>query len=303
MSYETAATNRLGDRSANQDREAMLEHDGTLLMVVADGMGGHAGGELAAETVISTFARSFPRTAKPLPDPAAYLKRLIETAHDRVLALARERQPALDPRTTCVACVVQEGMAWWAHVGDSRLYLLRDGRVIDRTRDHTYVEELYQQGVIAQEDTRRHPMRNYVTECVGGNEERPYVSLGAQTPLAEGDVLLLCSDGLWGALGERRIGQLLAEHPLSAAVESMGTEAEMESYPSSDNISIVAVRWAPQAETGAERRSGPREPARQAPSEADRLRSAIAEINRALDEYSDEMGDDGQSARKRRRRS
>ena len=112
------------------------------------------------------------------------------------------------PRATCAICLIQGQSAYWAHVGDSRVYLLRDGRVFERTRDHSHVELLLRAGRITERQAQEHPMRNYVECCIGGDPALPEMSLGGRRGLRPGDVILLCSDGLWTGVSDQQIAGL-----------------------------------------------------------------------------------------------
>ena len=165
MKVLTASCNRLGNRSSNQDRCLVLEKPGRVLLAVADGMGGHARGDLAAQTAVNSLSDSFLSQCEAIAQPDDFLKRALEIAHLETVEAGRTSKPAIEPRTTCVVCLVQGSQAWWAHVGDSRLYLLRAGSLLTRTRDHTPVVELLQGGVIHEEELSSHPLRNSVSRC------------------------------------------------------------------------------------------------------------------------------------------
>lgn len=291
MKYEFAQANRLGNRPSNQDRTGYAQAKRAVLLVLADGMGGHAGGELAAQVLVDTLLLHFGRAAKPFPDPQAFLERSILDAHQQVIAAGQRCTPPVNPRTTCVACLVQDGTAWWAHTGDSRLYLFREGKPLFRTHDHTFVEQLYQDGLISKKDLLSHPLRNYVTQCIGGDVV-PQVTRSLGTPLEHGDTILLCSDGLWAALSDGEMGRLLAAEPsLEGAAEKMASCAEVAAYPFSDNISIVTLRWLSQPSRSHAR---PKERGRHSkvPGTGDKkdgLSSAIEEITRAIEKYEKEM--------------
>ncbi|HHJ12796.1 MAG TPA: serine/threonine-protein phosphatase [Gammaproteobacteria bacterium] len=283
----TASANRLGNRENNQDRCLIEQLPGISLLAVADGMGGHDRGDLAAQAAVDSLARTLRRQRLPLQDPAGFLKQALRSAHLDVVDAGCSHRPPITPRTTCVACVVQAGHAWWAHVGDSRLYLLRDGALFTRTRDHTPVEELRQSGLIGEAELRTHPLRNTVNRCLGGPPRFPEITL-ADAALEAGDLLLLCSDGLWSALPENRLLALTGEEELETALEQLCSEAEIASYPGSDNISAVALRWA----GGRETMPGDEKPAAAKDSgtkEKDPLEEAIENIHRALLEYASEM--------------
>ena len=243
MKYQLNKTSRLGNRVVNEDRVGVACEDDAVLLVLADGMGGYRGGQLASTALVNRMQRQFRRSARPIADPAAFLKELVADAHLAVIRKGAEQFPPVQPRTTCVACLIQQGRAWWAHVGDSRLYLIRDGRVLTRTRDHSRIEELQRSGKITAKEAETHPQRNLVTRCVGSQKQPPRPTLSEGNPLQRGDVLLLCSDGLWGGISDAMMIEALAKHTLADAVERMAYQAEFRSYPEADNISLVAFRW------------------------------------------------------------
>jgi serine/threonine protein phosphatase PrpC len=241
IKYDKGSISRLGNRTTNQDRGCVIEHEESLLIFVADGMGGHKGGELAAQEAQDTFVRNLRSQQTPIENPAVFLQMTMLEAHKNIAKLRSDEDPPYYPRTTCVACLVQQNQAWWVHLGDSRLYLLRDSELMERTRDHTYIEELYQNDVITEEEMLTHPMRNYVTYCIGGPNEMPPVSSGHCDELEANDVILLCSDGLWGALNVEDINKL-SSMAMETAIYYMAEEAERVSYPNSDNVTLVGIR-------------------------------------------------------------
>jgi serine/threonine protein phosphatase PrpC len=291
MNVVTALTNRLGNRSNNQDRCLILERFGRVLLVVADGMGGHARGDLAAQTAIDSLSRSFLGQRGVIDDPQNFLKGALHSAHMDIVEAGNAENPPVNPRTTCVVCLIEGDQAWWAHVGDSRLYLLRNCTLVARTRDHTPVEELLQSGAIAEDDLRTHPLRNSVSRCLGGGLKLPKISLD-QARLETDDVLLLCSDGLWSALPEQRLFELSTYGDLERDINLLTDEADLASYPHSDNISVVCLRWLaagkPQAVETVTAPAPATEPV-PAAEERDDLQQAIDDIHRALLDYASEM--------------
>ncbi|TMI14824.1 MAG: serine/threonine-protein phosphatase, partial [Betaproteobacteria bacterium] len=138
MKFSIVSDSRRGMRRVNEDRVGHWQSPGALLMAVADGLGGHLHGEIAAHLAIDCFGAEFLREACPkLADPARFLSRTMAAAHEAVVRHTEKLQLSDMPRTVLVACVVQDGYAHWSNVGDCRLYLLREGRVIARTRDDT----------------------------------------------------------------------------------------------------------------------------------------------------------------------
>ncbi len=243
MKYQLAKTSRLGNRVVNEDRIGFIEHDNTVLLIMADGMGGYRGGQIAARAMVNRMLRQFKRSKLPTTDPVAFLKDLIIDAHFAVLRAGSKQYPPIEPRTTCVVCLIQDGNAWWAHVGDSRLYLFRGGKPFVRTIDHSKIEELRRKGKLSKEEMNNHPQRHLVTRCVGYQKHPPIPAVSDKIPLEKYDMLLLCSDGLWGPLNEETIADTLTRNSLANAVERVAYQAEFRSYPEADNISVITLRW------------------------------------------------------------
>jgi serine/threonine protein phosphatase PrpC len=234
---------RIGARSMNQDRLGHWRTGRSLLMVVADGLGGHVRGELAAQISVDYFGTAFERDARPVLDnPHEFLNRGLAGAHVAILREAYRLGLPDVPRTVIVACVVQDGYAYWAHVGDCRLYLVRQGRIIVQTRDHTVVQQLLDSGRIREEAASTHPERNRILQCLGGFAA-PRPDPIAKARLARNDVLLLCSDGLWGPLTHRQLLHSLATRPLNEALEELAALAERRAGPQCDNVTVLALSW------------------------------------------------------------
>lgn len=243
MKYQLAHYSVIGGRAANEDRVGCVERGRSLLMVAADGLGGHSGGEVAAQTLSETVLRVFQNIKQPrIDDPSSFLALTIMQAHRAVGARGRQHVPPLEARTTCVLCLVQDGYAYWAHVGDSRLYHFRDGRMLTRTQDHTTIEQLHQDGLLSEAEMLTHPRRSFLTQSVGGSTP-PTVTLGGETLLHPGDVLLLCSDGLWEAYSAEELGAALTHARLDEALEDLLAAAERKMGDGCDNVSAVCLRW------------------------------------------------------------
>jgi serine/threonine protein phosphatase PrpC len=243
MKFTIAQETRIGQRRQNQDRIAHWRTPECVLLAVADGLGGHAYGEVAAQMAIELLGEAFAREAKPkIADPGAFLFRVFGAAHAAILREADKRRLDDTPRTVLVACIIQDGRAYWTHVGDSRLYLLRQGRILHRTRDHTLVQQLIDEGRIREEAVASHPERNRLLQCIGGYEV-PRPDPAANTPLEKGDLLVLCSDGFWGPLTQRHMLHSLLTRPLDKAIPELVELAEARAGGHSDNISVVAMAW------------------------------------------------------------
>jgi protein phosphatase len=244
MRFSVYQESRKGGRVVNQDRMGYLYTRRSLLLMVADGMGGHARGEVAAELTLQTLAAIYQRDAKPmLPDPARFLEQSIQAAHRELHRYRAENRLPEAPRSTLVACVVQEGVATWAHVGDSRLYLLRDGQIAFRTLDHSRVHHLVSAGLIRPEDAKDHPERNRIHNCIGAFVS-PNVEIANKVALRPGDTLLLCTDGLWGGLTDKDIADAFTRLTVMRAVPELMNKALVELGPEPDNCTAIAVSWA-----------------------------------------------------------
>ncbi len=242
MQIEISQISLQGDRKTNQDRVGYLEYDAGVVLVLGDGLGGRPKGELAAQTLIDTIEKALNNSPMPIPDPYEFLEGAILQAHNDVMAAGREQIPPVEPGTTAVVCLIQNGSAWWAHVGDSRCYLFRHGLSIYRTQDHSYVEDLYKSGEISLSKVSTHPMRNYITRCVGMLVKEPEVELSKEIMLMEGDIILLCSDGFWGTLDDAQIGAKLNSERLKDAVTSLAETAVQLGSPTADNTTAIAIK-------------------------------------------------------------
>ncbi|HEX5420723.1 MAG TPA: protein phosphatase 2C domain-containing protein [Gammaproteobacteria bacterium] len=245
MPINYASLSLVGNRQDNQDRVEVFFSAEAALLVAVDGMGGHAEGARAAEVTVGILRECFHGQRRPILDPQGFLTLSLAEAHDQVVALGRGVAMDNKPRATCAVCLVQDSAAYWAHVGDSRIYLLRAGRVHERTRDHSHVELLLREGLIAERDMRSHPMRNFVECCLGGDAPLPNMSVAARKRLVSGDVLMVCTDGLWSGVEDGEIGELSAESEggLTASLSWLAGRAVSRNSPHSDNTSAAALSW------------------------------------------------------------
>jgi len=245
MQIEYAKVSALGDRKDNQDRAAVVASENAALMLVFDGMGGHSDGARAAETGLKVVQDLFMAATQPIFDPQGFLYMALARAHDEVVRIGQDVAVDFRPRATCAICLVQEGGTFWAHIGDSRIYQVRDGKVLIRSRDHSHVEVLIQEGAISEEEAQDHPMRNFVECCIGGDAPVPDMSITHQMPLHAGDVLLACSDGLWSGLSDDDMAQIGApgENNLVDNLKALSIRALEVNAPYSDNTTGTALRW------------------------------------------------------------
>lgn len=243
MKYDIAKANRLGNRKSNQDRMGVVETEHAILLVVADGLGGYQGGELAAETVVNCAIRHFNSAETPIKNPGALINEMIMRAHREVLALAENSGPQVQGKSTCVICLIVDGFAFWGHMGDSRLYVIRNNSIYKQTVDHSRVEELFKLGKITAKEKETHPHKNLITRCVGSDNKRPKPTISTGLPLQTDDVILLSSDGFWSPLSEKEIVDGVKKNNFTDAIENLISDAEEASYPKADNISVVGLRW------------------------------------------------------------
>ncbi|MCH7821030.1 MAG: serine/threonine-protein phosphatase [Proteobacteria bacterium] len=245
MKIEYAKVSALGDRTDNQDRAAVVVADKAALMLVFDGMGGHSDGARAAETALKVVQDLFMDTPLPVFDPQGFLYMALSRAHDDVVKLGNDVAVDFRPRATCAVCLIQEEGSFWAHIGDSRIYQLRNGSVLSRSRDHSHVEVLIQEGAITEEEALDHPMRNFVECCLGGDAPVPDMSVTGKKALLPGDVLLACSDGLWSGLGDEEIARIgrPGDDSLVENLKQLSIQALQANSPYSDNTTGTALRW------------------------------------------------------------
>ena len=245
MKFSVYQVSRKGGRQKNEDRMGYCYTRSSGLFALADGMGGHPEGEVASQLALQTLAASFQRDAKPLlTDPVRFLQEAVLASHQQLLRYATDRGLMDTPRTTIVACVLQGQSAYWAHCGDSRLYLVRGDQLVARTRDHSYSElhdALLQSGKPLPADAHRFN-RNVLFTCLG-SPGKPVVDSSGLLQLQPGDRLMLCSDGLWGSLSDAAILQTLSERPISDAVPELAEQALRQGGPKSDNVTVLAVEW------------------------------------------------------------
>ena len=245
MKVEYAKVSALGDRTDNQDRAAVVVAEDAAMLLVFDGMGGHSDGARAAETALKTVQDMFMASKLPVIDPQGFLYMALSRAHDEVVGLGTDLAVDFRPRATCAICLIQEAGSFWAHIGDSRIYQVRNGRVLSRSRDHSHVEVLIQEGAITEEEALDHPMRNFVECCLGGDAPVPDMSITPMVQLQPGDVLLTCSDGLWSGLSDDDMAEIAipGKDNLADNLKALSIKALNANAPYSDNTTGTALRY------------------------------------------------------------
>lgn len=239
MKFSVFQLSRRGGRERNEDRMGYCYTREACLLVLADGMGGHAEGEVAAQIALQQFFALFEARATPLlADGPAFLAEALLQAHHRILLYAHERRMADAPRTTLVAALLQQGQVHWIHCGDSRLYLARGGALLARTRDHSY-REMAERSDPPQASSVN---RNLLFTCLG-SPSLPLYDQGGPSRLVRGDRLLLCSDGLWDPVSEPELLAGLAHDPVSLCVPRLVDAALQRAGSNSDNVTAIALEW------------------------------------------------------------
>jgi serine/threonine protein phosphatase PrpC len=240
MIWQAAKAEAIGGRKEQQDRVELFEaRDGSeRLLVLADGMGGHSGGALAAEAVVDT-ARAL--WSKHLLEPKAadaLLRELIQNAHQRINAEGEEKD--LSPRSTAVLLHITDHHAHWAHVGDSRLYRFRNAELVGRSLDHSVVQMLVDMGKVDEEEMATHPDQNRLTQSLGGGAD-PEPDLD-QAEVSAGDGFVLCSDGLWEQITPEEMIEALAADALSVEAKRLAKLAAERGGADGDNVTIAMAR-------------------------------------------------------------
>lgn len=243
MQFSVYQQTDIGGRKVNQDRMGYSFTRDALLLVLADGMGGHLAGEIAATIALQTLSMMFRIQARPyVKKPERFLEEALTQAHWDILAYAEANKLPETPRTTVVACLVQHNCAVWAHCGDSRLYWVRRNQVLARTRDHSHLEYLIERGRARESERNIHPDRNKLYNCLGAGRA-PRIDISHQASLEPGDTLLLCSDGLWSMLPETEIVHRLSTSPIVQAVPDMVAMAAAIGGTRADNTTALAITW------------------------------------------------------------
>jgi PPM family protein phosphatase len=244
MKFTIYQNSRQGPRQYNQDRLAYSYSKDALLLVLADGMGGHRNGEIAAQLAVKTLTDAFQRLAMPaLSSPAKFLIDHIQQVHDMIENVTQTEDLIESPRTTIVTAIIQRGYLYCAHVGDSRLYHFRGGHLLFRTEDHSVVQSLYNKGMISKEEMATHPYKNKIYNCLGG-ENPPQIDLADRHELLEGDTVILCTDGVWGVISDQQIKEIIQQNAnITEATTQLMDSAEFASDERGDNMSVIGLQW------------------------------------------------------------
>ncbi|MEJ8858703.1 protein phosphatase 2C domain-containing protein [Variovorax robiniae] len=234
-----------GDRPYQQDQVLLIEHPrvkGCVLGLVADGMGGRSGGRKASDQVLMTAKQLFTRFSPAIDDMHDLLRRIVNDSHTviKLTALSSESEP----HSTVAAFLVNpNGECVWIHAGDSRIYHFQRGRMVLRTRDHSYVQALVDRGELTDDEANIHPQGNILIGCLGMTTSPPPIDTHHIARLKPGDLLMACSDGLWHYFSPEEMGAVLHEQSPRSAVELLVEEARTRAIGTGDNISIAVLKF------------------------------------------------------------
>ncbi len=242
MQWIAAQAAHIGGRREQQDRCAVLAQpqQHRLFAVLADGMGGHSGGALAAQAVIDSAQQLW--SGHPIDNPAQFLQNFCQQAHQAIQQVGAQHQ--LDPHSTCTALYLEEQQAHFTHLGDSRVYHIRKGVVEQRTRDHSLVQVLVDLGRISEADMATHQDQSCLLKGLGGQEALAEIEC-RHTKAQIGDLLMLCSDGFWERIQAEEVWQQVASLPaytqeqLQKLTQQLVEQAAQRGGSSGDNVSLI----------------------------------------------------------------
>jgi PPM family protein phosphatase len=240
-------------RELNEDSGTYIQPDDPevlaskgLLILVADGMGGHSAGEVASQMAVEVITRTYYEDGG---DPQSALKKAFREANRAIHKTAEKDESKTGMGTTCTALVLQNGTAISAHVGDSRLYLVREGSIYLMTEDHSAVMEMVKAGLISLEQARHHPDKNVILRAMGSHPEVEVTTWQEPFPVKAGDCFLLCSDGLYDLIEDEEIKRIVeSQEPRSACESLIALAKERGGH---DNISVGIVSLLPVGESQA----------------------------------------------------
>jgi serine/threonine protein phosphatase PrpC len=210
------------------------------LAIVADGMGGYEGGQEASRLAVETLVGNYRNFEGD--DPQQGLIEGLQAAHDEIRRYGSAHPELRGMGTTCTAVAIVQEALYYVHVGDTRLYLVRDGQITQLTRDHSYVGRLVEAGMISREEAETHPQRNILTAALGTNPELIMDSPGRPEPLRAEDVLVICTDGLWGLVHDHEILDVVEKHSAERAGRELIDLARERGGPDNITVNILRLR-------------------------------------------------------------
>jgi PPM family protein phosphatase len=237
-----AARSELGRRQSNEDRVGICRQGSRWVAIVADGAGGHWGGAEASRRAVESLESSLCENDPEFSSP--WLTQAVRAAHEDVQGAQDDAHGVARMHSTVVALWIDcdSAAALWSHVGDSRLYRVRDGQAVMLTSDDSVVQRMVEAGLISAEQAETHPQKNQLIAALGIEDGVDPHTVPAPEALQEGDAFLLCSDGWWGALDAERIVTSLADAATPADwLAAMQARIEEVAAPRQDNFSAIGV--------------------------------------------------------------
>ena len=222
------------------------------LALVCDGMGGHAGGEVASRMAVEIITRTYYKSSKP---PQAALEEAFQSANRAIHKTSQKHRHLGGMGTTCTALVLHQGAAILAQIGDSRLYLAREGQIYLMSEDHSAVMEMVRRGAMSLEEARRHEDKNIILRALGVQSEIAVSAWRTPFPVQDQDCFVLCSDGLYDLVADEEIGQAVSENNPQSATERLTAMAKARG--GYDNISVMVIKLACARTVGDEERKLP----------------------------------------------
>jgi serine/threonine protein phosphatase PrpC len=242
MDLEIAVLSKAGGRERNEDACGYWISEDACCWVVSDGAGGHGGGDVASKLAVSSMLTQF--AVAPSVSGEA-IRSLLSGANEAILQRQRTEAALGDMRATGAVLLIDRprAHAMWGHIGDTRLYCFRDERVLLQTRDHSVIQQMFAEHRLDAAISRQHPQRNVLLHALGSADDFAPAVQDMPFPLLQGDVFLLCSDGLWEYVDEASMCRLLGA---SASAQDWLSALEQEllqrARPGHDNYSGVVVR-------------------------------------------------------------
>jgi serine/threonine protein phosphatase PrpC len=235
MSWQFSKASHIGGREEQQDRVSILTSNFYSACILADGVGGHKGGAMAAQILLEECEKLWP----PTIPPKIWLEIICQHTHRQIKQQGKAKK--ISPKTTCVILLVKKNRIYWTHVGDSRLYHIRKNRIIQQSEDHSIAQILLAMGKIRAEQMANHPDKNRLLKSLGG-EEKMTIEMH-ESRIKSGDGLVLCSDGLWESIHTGEFSYALKQADLQQAAEQLVKRAVQRGGEKGDNVSVCLVRY------------------------------------------------------------
>ncbi len=235
----------IGGRDEQQDSCIALHNNFSILLVLGDGMGGHKGGSLASKTLIEQAKNVYNRYGShKIEYPQAFFQEIVDSTQKELKKLIGI-DPSIDPHTTCVLALIQDGKLHTGHIGDSRMYFFADEKFIRRSKDHSVVQMLLNEGEITEDQMATHPDQNKLLKSISAEKEVKVTYKVDDLYRSTDNVVLICSDGFWEQISPVEMQKYIFASSLKSALTTMVKSAKVRGGSKGDNISVVAYRQDP----------------------------------------------------------